>query len=187
MHDQQLAAQRHGIEAALLNASSSREEVNRVHAAMIVAKSKDFDTDLKILYVTPEKLSKSKRFMVKLEKTYEMGRLSRIVIDEVHCVSQWGHDFRPDYKILGILKRQFPNTPILGLTATATAKVLLDCQQILAMKSCLTFKATYNRPNLFYEVRYKPSSLKAQIEQIAGLIKKRFNKQSGQEYIVYYK
>ena len=62
--------------------------------------------------------------MNKLEKAYSMGRLDRIVIDEVHCVSQWGHDFRPDYKILGILKRQFPQTSILGLTATASKKVL---------------------------------------------------------------
>ena len=137
------------------------------------------ESDLRLLYVTPEKLSKSKRFMSKLEKMYELGRLARIVIDEVHCVSQWGHDFRPDYKILGILKRQFPGVPILGLTATATARVLVDCQKILSLKSCLTFRASYNRPNLFYEVRQKAISQKAQIEEMAGLIKTKFPKQSG--------
>ena len=180
MEDQLLAVKCVGIEAAMLNASSSREEVSRVHSAMTDAKK---GASLRLLYVTPEKLSKSKRFMSKLEKMYEMGRLSRIVIDEVHCASQWGHDFRPDYKILGVLKRQFPKTPILGLTATATSKVLADCQDILSLKSCLTFRASYNRPNLFYEVRYKPSSLKAQVEEIAGLIKTKFTKQSGQ-YII---
>lgn len=175
MEDQLLAVKNLGIESAMLKASSSREEVNRVHASMTDAKS-----SLKLLYVTPEKLSKSKRFMAKLEKMYEMGRLSRIVIDEVHCASQWGHDFRPDYKILGILKRQFPNVPILGLTATATAKVLSDCKEILSLTLCLIFKASYNRSNLFYEVRHKPTSQKAQMEEIVKLIKTTFSKQSGQ-------
>ena len=175
MEDQVLAVKNLGIESAMLNASASREEVNRVHGLMTGVK-----TSLKLLYVTPEKLSKSKRFMSKLEKMYEMGRLSRIVIDEIHCASQWGHDFRPDYKILGILKRQFPNAPILGLTATATAKVLTDCKEILSITSCLTFKASYNRLNLFYEVRHKPSSQKAQIEEIVNTIKTKFPKRSGQ-------
>ena len=81
------------------------------------------------------------------------GRLARIVIDEVHCTSQWGHDFRPDYKILGILKRQFPGVPILGLTATATTKVVDDVKKILGLQQdCVLFKASFNRPNLFYEV-----------------------------------
>ena len=167
---------RFGVGATLLNASSSREEVNRVYAAMIDTGN---TSDMKLLYVTPEKLSKNKRFMSKLEKMYEVGRLSRIVIDEVHCVSQWGHDFRPDYKILGIMKRQFPSVPILGLTATATAKVLADCQSILSFGPCLTFRASYNRKNLFYEVCHKPTSQKAQIEEIATLIKTKFSKQSG--------
>lgn len=81
------------------------------------------------------------------------GRLARIVIDEVHCTSQWGHDFRPDYKILGILKRQFPDVSILGLTATATTKVVDDVKKILGLQAgCVMFKASFNRPNLFYEV-----------------------------------
>ena len=86
-------------------------------------------------------------------------RLSRIVIDEVHCASQWGHDFRPDYKILGILKRQFPGVPILGLTATATVKVVEDVKKILGLEDqCILFKASFNRANLYYEVRFGPSS-----------------------------
>ncbi|KAK3703280.1 hypothetical protein QZH41_007006 [Actinostola sp. cb2023] len=104
----------------MLNASCSREKVNSVHSEMLDKKS-----GLKLLYVTPEKIAKSKRFMAKLEKSYDAGNLARIVIDEVHCASQWGHDFRPDYKILGILKRQYPRVPILGLTATATTKVVV--------------------------------------------------------------
>lgn len=181
MEDQLIAVKSLGIESGMLNASSSREEVNRVHAAM-TGTDKQGGSNLRLLYVTPEKIAKSKRFMSKLEKTYEAGRLSRIVIDEVHCVSQWGHDFRPDYKILGILKRQFPNAPILGLTATATAKVLADCQEILSLKQCLIFRASYNRSNLFYEVRTKPTSRQAHIDEMAQLIKTKFANQSGIVY-----
>ena len=174
MEDQLMAVKSAGIEAAMLNASSRREEVNAIHASMTDKKSV-----LKLLYVTPEKIAKSKRFMSKLEKMYEVGRLSRVVIDEVHCTSQWGHDFRPDYKILGILKRQFPNTPILGLTATATAKVLADIRDMLSLKCSLVFRASYNRSNLFYQIRAKPASQKSQVEEITTLIKGEFRNKSG--------
>ena len=179
MEDQLIQMKSLGIDSCMLNASSSKEDINRVHTAMTDGKN-----PLKLLYVTPEKLAKSKRFMSKLEKTYEMGRLSRIVIDEVHCASQWGHDFRTDYKILGILKRQFPNTPILGLTATATAKVLADCKEILELKQRLIFRASYNRPNLFYEIRPKPSSHNAQVEELSQLLKTRFKNQCG-KFVVF--
>lgn len=177
MEDQLMAVKRYGIEAAMLNASSSKDEVGRVHYAM-TDKANDV---LKLLYVTPEKIAKSKRFMSKLEKAYELGRLSRIVIDEVHCVSQWGHDFRPDYKTLGIMKRQFPDVPILGLTATATAKVLEDCKDILCLgRNCMIIKASYNRPNLFYKLVEKPAALKDQLNTIAELVKHQFLQQSGE-------
>lgn len=174
MEDQLLAVKKLGIESCTLNASSSREDINRTHAQMVRV-----DLTLKLLYVTPEKVAKSKRFMSKLEKTYENNRLSRIVIDEVHCASQWGHDFRPDYKILGILKRQFPSVPILGLTATATSKVLEDVKGMLSLKKCLVFRASYNRSNLFYEVRVKSSVQKNLMDEIAALIKMKFPSGSG--------
>lgn len=174
MQDQLLAVKTLGIGSDMLNADSTQGDVKRIHEAMT-----DKRSALKLLYVTPEKIAKSKRFMSKLQKCYEMGLLSRIVIDEVHCASQWGHDFRPDYKKLGILKRQFPSAPILGLTATATSKVLADTKEILSLGQCLIFRASYNRSNLFYEVRTKPSSHKAQVEELAQLIKTKFPKQSG--------
>lgn len=174
MEDQLLAVRNLGIESSSLNASSTREDVNLIHSKM----TEQCGT-LKLLYVTPEKLSKSKRFMSKLEKMYDLGRLSRIVIDEVHCASQWGHDFRPDYKILGILKRQFPSVPILGLTATATSHVLDDVKRMLSMEECLVFRASYNRSNLFYEVQMKKSVHKAQMEVMSALIKRKFSSNSG--------
>lgn len=73
---------------------------------------------------------------------------------QVHCCSQWGHDFRPDYKFLGTLKTLFPDVAILGVTATATTKVILDVQKMLNIRQAIVLKAPFNRPNLFYHVRF---------------------------------
>jgi len=80
----------------------------------------------KIVYLTPEKLVKSPGFQSCLEELYAQGTIDRFVIDEVHCVSHWGQDFRKDYLCLDMLKQKFPKVPILGLTATATIKVKDD-------------------------------------------------------------
>nr|XP_020669434.1 ATP-dependent DNA helicase Q1 [Pogona vitticeps] len=174
MEDQLMMLEQLEISATLLNASSSKEHVKWVHTEMLSRSSQ-----LKLIYVTPEKIAKSKMFMSKLEKAYQGGRLTRIAVDEVHCCSQWGHDFRPDYKLLGILKRQFPNAPLIGLTATATSHVLRDAQKILCVLNCITFTASFNRPNLFYEVRQKPSTAQNFIEDIVKLISGRYKGLSG--------
>ncbi|CAN1804893.1 ATP-dependent DNA helicase Q-like 4A [Linum perenne] len=106
----------------------------------------------KLLYVTPEKVAKSDALLRKLESLNARGMLARIVIDEAHCVSQWGHDFRPDYKELGILKKKFEKTPVLALTATATASVKEDVVQALGLVDCIIFRQSFNRPNLWYAV-----------------------------------
>ena len=122
--------------------------------------------------MTPEKLSKSKRLMHRLEKAYRHGSLARIAVDEVHCVSQWGHDFRPDYKFLHVLRAQFPKVPILGLTATASTEVVLDIQKMLGLnhQQCLVLRASYNRPNLHYEVSFSYLSYIIPISLITSLI-----------------
>ncbi|KAJ1164916.1 hypothetical protein NDU88_005348 [Pleurodeles waltl] len=174
MEDQLMVLEQLGVSATSLNASSSKEHVKWVHNEMIDKSSK-----LKLIYVTPEKIAKSKMFMSKLEKAHEAGRLTRIAVDEVHCCSQWGHDFRPDYKLLGILKRLFPSASLIGLTATATSNILKDVQNILYVKKCITFTASFNRPNLFYEVRAKPSNNEDFIEDIVKVINGRYKGQSG--------
>ncbi|KAJ0976927.1 hypothetical protein J5N97_012401 [Dioscorea zingiberensis] len=106
----------------------------------------------KLLYVTPEKIARSDALLRNLESLHARGSLARIVIDEAHCVSQWGHDFRPDYQGLGILKQKFPNTPVLALTATATASVKEDVVQALGLINCIVFRQSFNRPNLWYSI-----------------------------------
>ncbi|XP_066281240.1 ATP-dependent DNA helicase Q1-like [Branchiostoma lanceolatum] len=178
MEDQLISLQNLGIPAAILTASTPRAEVTQVLNSLIDKKS-----DLKMLYVTPEKVAKSKRFMAKVEKMHSVGRFARLVIDEIHCCSQWGHDFRPDYKSLGVLKRQYPNVPILGLTATATSYIVEDVKAILSMSSCLLFRASFNRHNLYYEVLRKPSSHGDVMEKLAQTINGRFRGQSGIIYV----
>uniref|UniRef100_A0A8C2DTJ3 ATP-dependent DNA helicase n=1 Tax=Cyprinus carpio TaxID=7962 RepID=A0A8C2DTJ3_CYPCA len=184
MEDQLMYLKSVNVPAVTLNASSTKEDSKQVLAGMI-----DKNSPFKLLYVTPEKIAKSKLLMSKLEKAYNMDLLARIAVDEVHCCSQWGHDFRPGeilfhpdyYKLLGILKRQFPKVPLVGLTATATSNVLKDCQKILCVQEPITLTAPFNRPNLYYEVRFKDNE--DCVEQISQLIRERYKNQSGIVYV----
>ncbi|XP_063896056.1 ATP-dependent DNA helicase Q1 [Helicoverpa armigera] len=174
MEDQVRSLTKRNIPAKLITSSSSKEETSEALNIL-----KDSKTQIKLLYVTPERFAKSKRFMSNLQKCHADGRLQRIAIDEVHCCSQWGHDFRPDYKYLGILSNMFPNVPILGLTATATANVLTDVQKILNIPGCLVIKSTFNRPNLFYKILEKPTSQEECLTILERLLKGRYKGESG--------
>ncbi|KAJ7701417.1 P-loop containing nucleoside triphosphate hydrolase protein [Mycena rosella] len=109
----------------------------------------------RLLYITPEKLCTAD-FMQILKKIYDQGELNRLVIDEAHCISEWGHDFRSEYRRLGVFRKNFKNIPIMALTATATPAVQLDIIRSLGMSEDHLVKVThpFNRANLFYEVRY---------------------------------
>ncbi|KAL5967553.1 putative ATP-dependent DNA helicase Q1 [Taenia solium] len=186
MADQAIGLRRLGIpesSVAILDASSpSLEQQKVLHAIGGEEKNKPLmGRDLRVLFVTPEKLSKSKRLMYRLEKAYKRGSLARIAIDEVHCVSQWGHDFRPDYKFLHVLRSQFPRAPILGLTATASAEVILDIQKMLGLRQhcCLVLRSSYNRSNLRYEVRFQSGPVTSSYGTIYDLLNSEFSGQSG--------
>ncbi|KFV11823.1 hypothetical protein N339_10274, partial [Pterocles gutturalis] len=110
------------------------------------------DPVIKLLYVTPEKVCASSRLMSALENLYDRKLLSRFVIDEAHCVSQWGHDFRPDYKRLNMLRKRFRSVPMMALTATANPRVQKDIQNQLEMLKPQVFTMSFNRHNLKYDV-----------------------------------
>ncbi|KAH9753588.1 ATP-dependent DNA helicase q1 [Citrus sinensis] len=178
IQDQVMCLAALGIPAHMLTSTTSKEDEKFIYKAL-----EKGEGELKMLYVTPEKISKSKRFMSKLEKCHHAGRLSLISIDEAHCCSQWGHDFRPDYKNLGILKTQFPDVPMMALTATATQKVQNDLMEMLHIRKCIKFVSTINRPNLFYMVREKSSVGKVVIDEIAKYIQESYpNSESGIVY-----
>ncbi len=133
-----------------------------------------------LLYVTPEKLSASMGLKEKLKSLYERKLLDRFVIDEAHCVSQWGHDFRPDYKQLFLLRRDYPEVPFMALTATATPRVRTDILHQLGMKMPKWFLSSFNRVNLWYEVREKKG--KTTLREIIELIRIEFARQCGIVY-----
>lgn len=174
MEDQIMALRKLKIPAYMLSQSTPKDETKLAMMAMV-----DKKAPMKLLYVTPERMAKSKTFMNKLQQAHAMGRLACIAIDEVHCCSQWGHDFRPDYKYLGVLKNMFRGVPLLGLTATATTKILLDVQKILQIQGCLVLKSTFNRPNLYYEVRLKPSSQEDYLKEVEDLLKNKYHNKTG--------
>lgn len=174
MEDQVQHLKALNVQAFLLNGASSAQEKRDIREALHQQDAHEF---IQLLYVTPEMLSKNQSMMDTFDRLYRRKQLARLVIDEAHCVSQWGHDFRPDYKLLGDTRRKFPGVPVMALTATATENVKVDVIHNLGIKGCEIFARSFNRSNLFYDVRVKEG--KKDLENIAGLIKDRHRGQTG--------
>ena len=137
--------------AHVLNSSLTKTEIAQV--------KKDITSGLtKLLYVAPESLTKEEYVNFLKNVT-----ISFVAIDEAHCISEWGHDFRPEYRNLKNIIKQLGDVPIIGLTATATPKVQEDILKNLDMTDATTFKASFNRPNLYYEVRTKTKNIESDI------------------------
>eukprot|EP01053_Blabericola_migrator_P000798 Blabericola_migrator_1__797@NODE_119_length_13646_cov_70_025112_g107_i0_p3_GENE_NODE_119_length_13646_cov_70_025112_g107_i0NODE_119_length_13646_cov_70_025112_g107_i0_p3_ORF_typecomplete_len585_score133_97DEAD/PF00270_29/2_7e24DEAD/PF00270_29/1_2e02Helicase_C/PF00271_31/6_4e03Helicase_C/PF00271_31/4e03Helicase_C/PF00271_31/1_4e19Helicase_C/PF00271_31/1_5e04ResIII/PF04851_15/8_7e03ResIII/PF04851_15/2_8e06_NODE_119_length_13646_cov_70_025112_g107_i0860210356 len=165
------------IKAKVLSGTLSWDETKAIHNECLYPDALD---PLKILFVTPEKLGASESLMELLKELYNMKRLSRFVVDEAHCVSQWGNDFRPEYKTLKVLRTKFPSVPILALTASATVDILEDVLRQLGMRDVQIFRRTFDRPNLKYLVEQRTP--KTMQEVIIPLIKRTFKGQCGIVY-----
>ncbi len=144
-----------GINAQVYNSSLTKTEMNRVKKDVVRG-------DVRLLYVAPESLTKDDTIAFLQQTT-----ISFVAIDEAHCISEWGHDFRPEYrKIRGIIDNLGGRIPIIALTATATPKVQLDIQKNLQMDDANVFKTSFNRTNLYYEVRAKHNTKKQLIQYV---------------------
>ena len=141
----------HNGVAHVLNSSLNKSEVAQV-------KSDIQEGITKLLYVAPESLIKEEYVSFLKQQT-----ISFVAIDEAHCISEWGHDFRPEYRNLKHIIEQIDNVPVIGLTATATEKVQEDILKTLGISDATTFKASFNRSNLFYEVRPKTKDVERDI------------------------
>lgn len=151
--------------AHVLNSSLSKSDIKRVKEDILAGKTK-------LLYVAPESLTKQANI-----DFFTAVKISFFAIDEAHCISEWGHDFRPEYRRLKEIFEEISNVPIIALTATATPKVQADIQKNLNMLEASVFKTSFNRDNLFYEVRPKKDVEKEIIKYI--------HKRKGKSGIIY--
>jgi ATP-dependent DNA helicase RecQ len=147
MQDQVDALQDNGIGATFLNSSLNWQDVRSREVAILNGK-------IKLLYVAPERLL-GEKFLPFLDAVRSQIGISAFAIDEAHCVSEWGHDFRPEYRQMKQLRQRYPDIPILALTATATKRVQQDIIQQLALRQPGVHISSFNRPNLYYEVQPK--------------------------------
>ena len=158
MHDQVDQLRANGIAATFINSSlDSFERSQRERAAL--------NGKVKLLYVAPERLL-SENFLYLLDQIESDIGLSLLAVDEAHCVSEWGHDFRPEYRQLGQLRTRYPRSPMLALTATATERVRQDILTQLRLHDPYVHVASFNRPNLSYEVRPKHKGSYSELLQL---------------------
>ena len=160
MQDQVRQLQDNGIDATFINSSLERAEIFRRLARLERG-------DLKLLYVAPERLLQAEFLREVMPRLQAAHGISSLVVDEAHCVSEWGHDFRPEYRQLHRLRTEFPAVPIAAFTATATERVRQDIVQQLALREPRIHVASFNRPNLYYAVRPKTRDTYAQLVELA--------------------
>ena len=152
MHDQVGALEEAGVHAAFLNSTLSLDDTQRIEREMMSGR-------LVLLYVAPERLT-TPRMLAQLDSLHERGLFSLVAIDEAHCVSQWGHDFREDYLQLNLLHERYPDVPRIALTATADDLTRADIIERLQLQDARVFISSFDRPNIRYAVVEKDDARK---------------------------
>ncbi len=159
MHDQVGALEEAGVHAAFLNSSLSIDEAQRIEREMMSGR-------LVLVYVAPERLT-TPRFLAQIDSLHERGLLGLFAIDEAHCVSQWGHDFREDYLALDVLHVRYPDVPRIALTATADTLTRADIVERLQLHDARIFISSFDRPNIRYAIVEKDNA-RAQLLRFIG-------------------
>jgi len=169
MKDQVDALKKKGVAAAFLNSSITLPQQREIERQLIQA-------ELKILYVSPERLM-TERFLTLLRQS----KISLFAIDEAHCVSQWGHDFRPEYMELGILHERFPKVPRLALTATAGSATRKEIVRCLKLENAGLFVSSFDRPNIHYAIGKKQGK-ELDFDRLQTFIRSQYENESGIVY-----
>ncbi|NCP39366.1 MAG: RecQ family ATP-dependent DNA helicase, partial [Rhodoferax sp.] len=144
MHDQVGALHEAGVSAAFLNSTLSMQEASDTERRLVQG-------NITLLYAAPERVT-TPRFLAQLDSLQERGLLSLFAIDEAHCVSQWGHDFRPEYRALTVLHERYATVPRIALTATADALTRADIIERLQLQDARLFISSFDRPNIRYTI-----------------------------------
>jgi ATP-dependent DNA helicase RecQ len=170
MHNQVGALHEVGVSAAFLNSTLDMAAAREVEQRMLRG-------DITLLYAAPERIT-TPRFLALLTSLFERGQLSLFAIDEAHCVSQWGHDFRPEYRAMSVLHEQFPGVPRLALTATADSLTRQDMVHHLALHDARQFVSSFDRPNISYRITEKRDGM----AQLLAFIQAEFDGDAGVVY-----
>lgn len=165
MKDQVDALRANGVSAAFMNSTLSFQELNRIE--MQARRG-----ELKLLYLAPERVA-----MPRIQAFLKELSISLLAVDEAHCISEWGHDFRPEYRSLMVLRQLFPRVPLVALTATANPRVRDDIVRQLGLQGGRLFQSSFNRPNLTYRIIPKKKALDGLVRHLAA--------RAGQSVIIY--
>ena len=160
MHDQVGALHEAGVNAEFLNSTLSAEEASQIEKRLLRG-------DITLLYCAPERVT-TPRFLAQLDSLYERGKLSLFAIDEAHCVSQWGHDFRPEYRALTVLHERYASVPRIALTATADTLTRADIVTHLQLQDARLFLSSFDRPNISYTIVEKREATQQLLRFIAS-------------------